>query len=115
MKFKHASLSRRLLVGAGVFIALALVAAALVIGFVLHRFIQGQIDQRLDTQIVFLASMLTAGDDGVIAVLGNADGPPFDRAAGGWYWEVVGPRNVLRSRSLEGARPQCSGISSSAA
>jgi hypothetical protein len=36
-------------------------------------------------------------------VAGNADGPPFDRPARGWYWEVVGPRNVLRSRSLDGA------------
>ena len=103
MKLKHASLSRRLLVGAAVFIALALVAAAIVIGFVLHRFVQGQIDQRLDTQIVFLSSMLTATDDSVIALAGNADGPPFNRPARGWYWEVVGPRNVLRSRSLEGA------------
>src|ERR1022692_3743079 len=101
MKLKHASLSRRLLVGAAVFIALALVAAAIVIGFVLHRFVQGQIDQRLDTQIVFLASMLTAGDDGVIAVAGNADGPPFDRPGRGWYWGVVCPVNVLRSRSLD--------------
>jgi signal transduction histidine kinase len=103
MKLKHASLSRRLLVGAAVFIALALVAAAIVIGFVLHRFVQGQIDQRLDTQIVFLSSMLTATDDGVIALAGNADGPPFNRPARGWYWEVAGPRNALRSRSLEGA------------
>jgi signal transduction histidine kinase len=103
MKLKHASLSRRLLVGAAVFIALALVAAAIVIGFVLHRFVQGQIDQRLDTQIVFLSSVLTATDDGVIALAGNADGPPFNRPARGWYWEVVGPKNVLRSRSLEGA------------
>lgn len=103
MKLGRASLNRRLLVGAAVFIALALVAAAIVIGFVLHRFVQGQIDQRLDTQIVFLSSMLTAGDDGVITVAGSADGPPFDRPARGWYWEVVGPRNVLRSRSLEGA------------
>jgi signal transduction histidine kinase len=103
MKLGHTSLNRRLLVGAAVLIALALVAAAIVIGFILHRFVQGQIDQRLDTQIVFLSSMLTAGDDGVIAIVGNADGPPFDRRARGWYWEVVGPRNVLRSRSLEGA------------
>jgi signal transduction histidine kinase len=103
MKLGHASLNRRLLVGAAVFITLALVAAALVIGFVLHRFVQGQVDQRLDTQIVFLSSMLTAGDDGVIASAGTADGPPFDRPARGWYWEVVGPSNVLRSRSLEGA------------
>jgi signal transduction histidine kinase len=103
MRLRHASLNTRLLVGAAVFIALALVAAAIVIGFVLYRFVQGQIDQRLDTQIVFLSSMLTAGDDGIIAVVGNADGPPFDRPARGWYWEVVGPRNVLHSRSLEGA------------
>jgi signal transduction histidine kinase len=102
MKLRDASLNRRLLTGAAVFIALALVAAAIMIGFVLHRFVQGQIDQRLDTQIVFLSSMLTAGDDGV-AVTGNADGPPFDRPARGWYWEVLGPRNVLRSRSLEDA------------
>lgn len=65
--------------------------------------VQGQVDQRLDSQIVFVASMLTAGDDSVIALAGNADGPPFDRPAHGWYWEVVGPRNVLRSGSLEGA------------
>jgi signal transduction histidine kinase len=102
MKLRQASLNRRLLFGAAVFIALALVAAAIVIGFVLHRFIQGQIDQRLDSQIVFLSSMLTTGDDGVIALVGNADGPPFDRPARGWYWEIAGPRNVLRSDSLEG-------------
>ena len=103
MKLRHASLNQRLLVGAAIFITVALIAAAIVIGFVLHRFVQGQIDQRLDSQIVFLSSMLTAGDDGVIAVAGSADGPPFDRPARGWYWEVVGPGNVLRSRSLGGA------------
>lgn len=91
-----------LLVGAAVFIALALIAAAIVIGFVLHRFVQGQIDQRLDTQIVFLSSMLTADDAGRIVVAGNADGPPFDRPGHGWCWEVIGPGNVLRSRSIEG-------------
>jgi len=74
-----------------------------VIGFVLHRFIQGQIDQRLDTQVVFLCSMITLGDDAVIALVGNADGPPFNRPARGWYREVIGPGNVLRSRSPGGA------------
>jgi signal transduction histidine kinase len=103
MKLGPASLNRRLLIGAAIFIALALVVAAMVIGFVLHRFVQGQIDQRLDTQVVFLSSMITAGDDGVISLAGNADGPPFDRPAHGWYWEVIGPGNVLRSRSLQGA------------
>jgi signal transduction histidine kinase len=99
----NASLGRRLLIGAGVFIAAALVVAAILISFVLHRFVQGQIDQRLDAQIVFLSSMLKADDAGVLQLAGSADGPPFDRRRHGWYWEIVGPKNALRSRSLDGA------------
>ena len=102
MKARRASLNRRLFTGAAIFIAAALLIAAIVIGFVLHRFVQGQIDQRLDTQLVFLSSMLTADANGTIALAGNADGPPFDRPARGWYWQINGPKNVLRSRSLEG-------------
>jgi signal transduction histidine kinase len=102
MKVANASLNRRLIAGAAIFITLALLIAAIVIGFVLHRFIQGQIDQRLDTQLVFLSSMLTANGDDTIALAGNADGPPFDRPARGWYWQINGPKNVLRSRSLDG-------------
>lgn len=102
MRAANASLNRRLFTGAAIFIAAALLIAAVVIGFVLHRFIQGQIDQRLDTQLVFLSSMLTAAPDGTITLAGNADGPPFDRPARGWYWQINGPKNVIRSRSLEG-------------
>jgi signal transduction histidine kinase len=101
--WRDASLSRRLLASAGAFIAVALVLAAVVIGFVLHRFIQGQIDQRLDTQIVFLASLLRADGNGKLSLAGDADGPPFERPRRGWYWQVASPGNVLRSQSLEGA------------
>jgi signal transduction histidine kinase len=97
------SISRRLLAAAGAFIAVALIIAAVMIGFVLHRFIQGQVDQRLDTQIVFLSSMLRVDGNGTISLAGNADGPPFERARHGWYWQVTGPNNTLRSASLEGA------------
>lgn len=100
---REASLSRRLLAAAAAFIAVAIVVAAVVIGFVLHRFVQGQIDQRLDTQIVFLSSLLRAGGDGKLFLVGNADGPPFERPRRGWYWQVDGPNNVLRAQSLEGA------------
>ena len=100
MRSSEASLGRRLLLAASVFIAVALVIAAVVIGFVLHRFVQGQIDQRLDTQITFLASMLRGNDAGELSLSGSADGPPFDRPARGWYWQVTGPKNVLRSRTL---------------
>ena len=99
---RAASLNRRLLLAAVAFIAIAMVVAAIVIGFVLHRFVQGQIDQRLDTQIVFLTSLLRA-DGNRLALAGDADGPPFERARRGWYWQVSGPANVLRSQSLEGA------------
>ncbi len=96
-----ASLRTRLLVGAAIFIVLALIGATIVIGFILHRFVQGQIDQRLDTQLVFLSSMVSVGSDGQLSLAGNPDGPPFERPGHGWYWQVNGPRNVLRSRSLE--------------
>jgi signal transduction histidine kinase len=101
--FRDASLSRRLLLAATAFIAVAMIAAAVAIGFGLHRFVQGQIDQRLDTQIVFLSSMLHAGDNGTLSLTGNADGPPFERRRHGWYWQVMGPTNTLRSQSLQGA------------
>ena len=100
--WRDASLSRRLLIAAGFFIAVAMVIATVLIGFVLHRFVMGQIDQRLDTQIVFLSSMLRADKDGRISLAGNADGPPFDRPRHGWYWQVSGPAKTLRSASLDG-------------
>jgi signal transduction histidine kinase len=103
MNFRTASLSKRLMIGAGVFIAVALVIAAILISFVLHRFVQGQIDQRLDSQILFLSSMLNFDGDGHLRLAGAADGPPFDRRRRGWYWKVSGPKNSLLSRSLDGA------------
>jgi signal transduction histidine kinase len=103
MTWRDASLSRRLLTAAGAFIAVALIVATVLIGFVLHRFVQGQIDQRLDTQIVFLSSMLRVDGSGKISLAGNADGPPFERLRRGWYWQVTGPNNTLRSASLDGA------------
>jgi signal transduction histidine kinase len=91
------------MIGAGVFITIALVIAAILISFVLHRFVQGQIDQRLDSQILFLSSMLNFDGDGHLRLAGAADGPPFDRRRRGWYWKVSGPKNSLLSRSLDGA------------
>lgn len=98
------SLSRRLLTAAGAFIAVAMIVASVLISFVLHRFITGQIDLRLDSQIVFLTSILRADPDGRIVLSATADGPPFDRERRGWYWQVVGPRNSILSMSLVGAR-----------
>jgi signal transduction histidine kinase len=100
---RDGSLSRRLLTAAGVFITVALVIAAVVIFFVLHRFVQRQVDERLDSQILFLSSMLQTNPDGTLTLRGAANGPPFDRMLNGWYWQIAGPKNVLKSRSLADA------------
>ena len=52
------SLAGRLLAVAALSITAVLLVAGVVIGFLLHHFVQRTIDERLDTQIVFLASML---------------------------------------------------------
>ena len=100
--WREASLSRRLLLGAGAFVTLALVFSAFVIGFILHHFVQAQIDQRLDTQVIFLGSLIHADANGRLTISGATDGPPFDRPGRGWYWQVTGARDTLRSTSLQG-------------
>jgi signal transduction histidine kinase len=97
---RPASLSRRLSLAAAGFITVAIVLATVVIGFILHRFVQGQIDQRLDAHAVFLTSLLRTAPDGSISLAGDANGPPFDRPDRGWYWQITGVTNTLSSHSL---------------
>jgi len=97
---RPASLAGRLLAVAALSITVALLVTGIVIGLLLHHVLQRTIDERLDTQIVFLASMLRADTAGRLSLIGNADGPPFDIPGRGWYWQVRGPLNVLKARAL---------------
>lgn len=99
------SLGGRLLLGASVFIALALVATGTVMDFALRRFIQGQVDGRLDGQILSVTDALRSDADGTLRLERTVDGPPFERPLSGWYWEVLAPGPVLRSQSLPGSYP----------
>ncbi|GJE19053.1 ATP-binding protein [Methylobacterium marchantiae] len=96
------SLQRRLIVAALVLVTIALVVAGIAIGFILHRFVRGQLDSRLDSQIVAIASSLERGRDGRLALRRNLDGPPFDRERSGWSWQIRQGDATLRSSSLEG-------------
>lgn len=118
------SLQRRLLLAAGLFLGVALVAAGLSIGFVLHRFVRGQIDGRLDDRILSLVGDLrqdpgalspdpdarSAKADaarhgpgsGGLPLGGGRDGSPFDRHRSGWYWQIRRGETVLGSASLGG-------------
>ncbi|TXM73294.1 sensor histidine kinase [Methylobacterium sp. WL12] len=93
------SLARRLLAVALVFITVALVVAGVAIGFILHRFVRGQIDGRLDAQIVAIRSGLEQGPDGP-RLSRDFDAPPFDREGSGWAWQVRRGGTLLRSASL---------------
>ena len=94
------SLSGRLLLSATVVIVLALLATGTVMDFALRRFIQGQVDGRLDGQILSVTDALRTAPDGTLRLEHTVDGPPFERPLSGWYWEVLAPGPVLRSQSL---------------
>ncbi|MFH6781521.1 MULTISPECIES: sensor histidine kinase [Methylobacterium] len=94
------SLRRRLLLGALALIAVALVVAGLAIGLILARFVRGQIDSRLDAQIVSLASGLEPGPS--LRLSRDFDAPPFDRPGSGWTWQIRRGAAVLGSASLVG-------------
>lgn len=96
------SLQRRLLLAAGAFLGVAVLAAGLSIGFVLHRFVRGQVDGRLDDRILSLVSDLRSGPDGGLSLGRDRDGPPFDRPRSGWYWQVRRGDASLGSASLQG-------------
>jgi signal transduction histidine kinase len=98
MRLLPKSLTGRLLVTAGVAIAVALFFAALAIGHVLERFVMHGLDDRLDAQISVVARSVKA--DGTIDYALATDLPPYDRAGSGWAWQVIGPTSTLRSGSL---------------
>jgi signal transduction histidine kinase len=94
------SLSGRLLSVAFVLIVIALLAAGIAMYFALHRFVQGQVDGRLDGQILSVRDALRVARDSSLSLDPVANGPPFDRPHTGWYWKLVTPGLELRSPSL---------------
>ena len=96
------SLSGRLILGALALVLVTVVSTGIAMDFALRRFIQGQIDGRLDGQILSVTDALRNGPDGSLRLERIVDGPPFERPLSGWYWEVLAPGTVLRSTSLQG-------------
>ncbi len=97
------SLAGRLLLAAGVAIAVALVAAGFLINAVLERFVVRQVDGRLDAQIALLDASLTNGDDS----LEKARDRPFIDRREKWVWVVSRNGRTIESEFL-GSRPDFS-------
>ncbi|WP_245197529.1 sensor histidine kinase [Jiella mangrovi] len=101
------SLRARLLVSATALLVAAVLIATAAIGFFLQRFVSGQIDQRLDAQVMALASALRRDDDGRVSLAASFAAPPFSDEKSGWLWQVreAGGRIVAAepSRAAAGA------------
>ena len=97
------SLRGRLLATAAVFIGVALIATGVAVRFALHRFVQGQIDQRLDGQLMTIAAALEVRPDGTLALSRNVDAPPFDNPRTGWFWVVRTPTHTWQAGGLRSA------------
>jgi signal transduction histidine kinase len=102
MRLIPRSLAGRLRLAAVVAIVAALLLAGIAIALILQRFVIGQIDQRLDSQIFAIAAAVQRDGSGRLTVTTALNGPPFDRPGSGWAWQVVGPDGEIVSASLAG-------------
>jgi signal transduction histidine kinase len=103
MRLAPASLGGRLFLVATILIVAALAGAGAITGLILYRFIQGQVDQRLDTEIAAVLAALVVAPDNRLALTRQIEAPPFDRPGTGWYFEVFDGESRIRSASLGAA------------
>lgn len=95
------SLRLRLLLGAALWVTVALALAGLALHQLFATFIEDQVVTRLEADLDQLAGRLTVGEDGAITLRAPLPDPLFDRPLSGLYWQVETPDTVvLRSRSL---------------
>lgn len=95
------SLRLRLLLGAGLWIGLALLVAWFAVGALLRGTLERAFDARLEAVMLSLLSGIEVEDGGAIALGRALADPAFERALSGWYWQVADSSKVrLRSRSL---------------
>lgn len=95
------SLRFRLLLGAVVWIALALVLAGLILADLFRQHVQANLEDLLVTHLDQLTATLEAGPEGAPLLAQELSDPRFRRPLAGLYWQVEAPGHApLRSRSL---------------
>ena len=95
------SLAVRLSLAAGLWIALALVVAGLVLSTLFRASVERSFDARLGVLLESLVAVADLDRDGQMNVQQPLGEPRFDQIYSGWYWQVAGPDMApLRSRSL---------------
>ncbi len=100
------SLRRRLLLGAALWIAVALLLSGLLIAWLLTRAVEAQVYDRLEAELDRLVAAIGVAPDGALTVAPRPADPAFAQPYSGRYWQIGGPRLsapdsvVARSRSL---------------
>lgn len=94
------SLRWRLLLGAAAAIGLALLLAWLFMTVLFERHLERRLQAEMTRDGLRLVASLSVATDGTLAVASPPLDARLDTPAGGYYWEVIGAGNTLRSRSL---------------
>ncbi|MFJ6324338.1 MULTISPECIES: sensor histidine kinase [unclassified Rhizobium] len=97
------SLRVRLILGAGVWIAVALVLAGIAIGYLFTKNVERSASADLSATMSRLVALIDPDARGVAPVLtGTLPDPRYDTPISGLYWQItdLGSKQTLRSRSL---------------
>ena len=84
------SLAVRLSLAAGLWIALALVVAGLVLSTLFRASVERNFDARLGVLLESLVAVADLDRDGQMNVQQPLGEPRFDQIFSGWYWQVAG-------------------------
>jgi hypothetical protein len=94
------SLSGRLLAGAALWIAAALLITGLILSALFRTEVERTFAARLALSLEQLAANLETAPDGKVQLARPLSEPLFARPYSGWYWQVEDGGVLLRSRSL---------------
>lgn len=96
------SLAFRLIAGAALWSAIALVAGGLILSAIFRNSVERSFDGRLNVLLHSLIATTEINDQGEIERGRGLSETRFDLAYSGWYWQIwpVAQRPALRSRSL---------------
>ncbi len=95
------SLASRMLIAAGVWLALALAVGGILLSVFFRDTMERNFDARLTMLLDNLIGGATVDDGGIVSLYRSMMDPRFDRPYSGWYWQISGPgKSPFRSRSL---------------
>ncbi len=96
-----ASLSRRLILAALVWLLLLLAVGGGVLAYAFRASLEREFSYRLDAILKTMIASTEVGPDGTVRMVRPMGDARFDRIFSGWYWQITGPDGrQLRSRSL---------------